>query len=204
MSRASRGVFLSLVVTGMVVCVPVQARASFLDIIWEMSGPQMVGYGLLLCRVTIVGSQTTCQVTEKRLGPGATTIKERRTWVNLEGAVYVSTWKNQGSTDYRAGRTFMASFEPALEVASKTSGRVRLFHGAGLTSHFLAGPDFRRFTNAGFKVRPIAFEFGDHFEVAYNERYYPNGFAAYQFGIEGAVREDREFERTWGVTFTWK
>jgi hypothetical protein len=195
---------LCLLATGIVIGLPIPARASFLDIIWEMSGPQMLGYGLVLCRVPIVGGQTSCQVTEKRVGPGSPTISERRVWLNLEGAVYVSLWKDQGETDYRFGRYYMASFEPAIEFASKRSGNVRLFHGAGLASHFLAGPDFRRFTNAGFKVRPIAFEFGNRFELAYNERYYPNGFGADQFGFDVVVPEDREFERSWGVTFTWK
>lgn len=204
MRRANRGLFQCLLITGIVMSVPLPARAGFLDIIWEMSGPQMIGYGVVQCRVPIKGDKTSCEITEKRLGPGATTISERRAWVSLEGAVYVSTGKNQGATDYRAFRTYMASFEPEVEVASKRSGDVRLFHGAGLASHFLAGPDFRRFTNAGIKVRPIAFEFGERFELAYNERYYPNGFGTDQFGLGGEVPEDRDFERTWSITFTWK
>ena len=90
-----------------------------------------------------------------------------------------------------------------VEVASKSSGDVRFFHGAGLAGHFLFG-DFRRFANAGFKVRPVAVELGNHWELAYNERYYPNGFGADQFGVEGAVPTARSFERTWGFTVAWK
>ena len=75
------------------------------------------------------------------------------------------------------------------------------------SSHFLFGPDFRRFTNAGFKLRPIGVEIGDHWEVALNFRLYPDGFGADQFGFGPSPEGDRPFEYTWGFTvakkFSW-
>jgi hypothetical protein len=163
-----------------------------------MSGPQMIGKGAR-CRVPVTGGDTDCDLFGIPRGNDDPDIMtEKRAWVNLEGAIYTSTGKNEGNTNYEAFRTFMVSFEPLVEVASKNFGNVRIFHGAGLASHFLFGPDFRRFTNAGFKVRPIAVEIGNRWELAFNLRLYPDGFGADQFGFGPSPPGDRGFETTWG------
>ena len=186
-----------------------EARAGLADVIWGMSGPQMYGYGFLRCRATIVGRTSQCSLVERRLIKDdkgdylRETIAGRRTWVSLEGLFYTSGTKDHEEDSYGWFHSNMLSFEPMFEVASKNEGPVRVFHGGGLAGHFLFG-DFRRFANAGFKVRPVAVEIGNHWEFAYHERYYPVGFAAYQFGVEGAVPEPRSFERTWGFSITIK
>lgn len=207
MRRAKNSYFMSLLVAGLVIGGPAIADAGLLDIIWDMSGPQMIGKGAR-CRVWATGGDTKCDIFSiRRAGEPPDTITDRDWWVNLEGAVYTSTGKNEGNTNYEAFHTFMLSFEPLVEVASKNTGKVRLFHGAGLASHFLFGPDFRRFTNAGFKLRPVGVEIGDDWEVALNFRLYPDGFGADQFGFGPSPEGDRPFEYTWGFTvakkFSW-
>ena len=207
MHRSIRNCILSVLVAGGVLCVPLDAGASFLDFIFDMSGPQMIGKGAR-CRMPVKGGETKCDFFSiRRSGVEPDVVADKRPWVNLEGAVYTSTGKNEGNTDYEAFHTFMLSFEPMVEVASKSAGTWRLFHGAGLASHFLFGPDFRRFGNAGFKVRPVGVEIGDSWEVALNIRLYPDGFGADQFGFGPSPSGDRPFEYTWGIMagkkFSW-
>ena len=134
MRRSRNSYVMSLLVAGLVVGGPAVADAGLLDIIWDMSGPQMIGKGAR-CRVPVTGGDTRCDIFSIRRGGDALdTITDRDWWVNLEGAVYTSTGKNEGNTDYEAFRTFMLSFEPLVEVASKNRGTVRVFHGAGLFS----------------------------------------------------------------------
>ncbi len=156
------------------------------------------------CRVPVSGGVTKCNLFGIPVRENIDIMSESRVWVNLEGSVHFSTGKNEGDTDYRAFRTYMASFEPLIEVTSGSSGRVRFFHGAGLASHFLAGPDFRRFTNAGYKVRPVGVEIGDRWEFAFNFRLYPDGFGADQFGFGPSPSGDRAFEYTWGIVGGYK
>ena len=180
-----------------------EARAGLGDVIWGMSGPQMIG-GVLRCRVPVSGGMTKCNLFGVPIGGEPDTTRERRTWISVDGGIYTSTTKDQEDTDFRAWRTWMLSAEPLFEVASMSRGDVRFSHGVGVAAHFLFGPDFRRFTNAGFKVRYAAVEIGDHVELAYNERYYPNGFTPDQFGFDVPAPAERSFERTWGFSIGYK
>ena len=205
MRRAAKDyLFICLIASGVLAGVPAVANAGLIDIIWDMSGPQMIG-DVGRCRVPVTGGETKCSFFGAPNGENPD-VMETRAWVSLEGGVYFSTGKNEGDTDYEAFRTFMLSFEPVVEVGSLTfnTGRVRLFHGAGLASHFLFGPDFRRFTNAGFKLRPVGVEIGDRLEVSLNIRLYPDGFGADQFGFGPSPAGDRPFEHTWGFTVGYK
>ena len=200
MRRVQRYSVLSALVAGIVLVGAQNASAGIIDIIFEMSGPQMIGKGAR-CRVSAMGGVTRCDLFGIPRGTSDPDIMtDKRWWVNLEGAFYTSTGKNEGNTDYEAFRTFMLSFEPLVEVASKNYGTVRVFHGIGLASHFLFGPDFDSFTNAGYKLRPIAVEIGNRWELALNVRLYPNGFGADQFGFGPSPPGDRPFEHTWGFT----
>jgi hypothetical protein len=191
---------------GLLVGTATDARAGLIDIIWDMSGPQMVGL-VLRCRVPLDGGATKCDLVEKKVGiqAGQTDVmKGPRVWFNVEGAVYTSTGKNEGNTNYRAFRTHMLGFDPVAEYAWVSNDRVRVFSGAGATLQFLVGDGFNRFGKAGFKVRPIGVEIGDRVELAFNVRLYPDGFGADQFGFGPPPTGDRPFERTFGFTAGYK
>ncbi len=167
----------------------------------------MYGYGFLRCRTPIARRHyASAPWSDRRLGNKLERdiIENRRAWVNLEGAIYTSGTKDQENTPYEAFHTNMLSFEPMVEVASKSSGDVRFFHGAGLACHFLFGRLPAVCATPGSRCGPSAVEIGDHWEFAFNVRYYPNGFGADQFGFEGALPTARSFEHTWGFTVAWK
>jgi len=201
--RALQCCFLSALAAGMVLGGPVDARAGIIDLIWDMSGPQMIGKGAR-CRKPVTGGETKCNLFGIPVGEEPDIMTVSRVWVNFEGAVYTSTGKNDGDTDYEAFHTFMLSAEPLVEVASITFAGGRIYHGAGAAFHFLFGQDFRRFGNAGFKLRPVGVEIGDRWEFALNFRLYPDGFGADQFGFGPSPTGDRAFEHTWGVMGAFK
>lgn len=207
MRRIFRPLLVMVVLLGILLVRPGDARAGLMDFIWDMSGPQMIG-GVFRCRVPVGGGTTKCTAVGfpvfgvERFQTDV--MKERRTWVNLESGVYTSTGKNDGNTNYRAFRTEMLSFDPMIEFASVSNNRVRIFHGAGATLQFLFGPDFQAFGNAGFKVRVIGAEIGDRWEIAFNVRVYPNGFGADQFGFGPSPPGNRPFERTIGASVSKK
>lgn len=184
------------------------AHAGLLDLIWDMSGPQMIG-GVFRCRVPVGGGTTKCTAVGYPVfgvEKGRTDVMtERRAWLNLESAFYTSTGKNDGDTDYRAWRTEMLAFDPLIEIASVSNERVRVFHGAGGTFQYLFGPDVpTAFGNAGFKLRLVGVEVGPEWEFAFNVRLYPDGFGADQFGFGPPPIGDRPFEHTVGGSVTWK
>lgn len=206
MRRIFRALSVTVVLLGILLIRPGDARAGLMDFIWDMSGPQMVGV-VLRCRVPLGGGTAQCEFVEKKVGiqEGQTDVmKGPRVWFNVEGAIYTSTGKNEGTTDFRAFRTHMLGFDPIVEYAWVSNDRVRVFTGAGVTLQFLVGDGFNRFGKAGFKVRPIGVELGDHVELAFNVRLYPDGFGADQFGFGLPPTGDRPFERTFGFTAGYK
>ena len=203
-----RSLSVTLVVSWVFFGTPATAAAGLLDLIWDMSGPQMIG-GVVRCRVPVGGGTTKCTAVAFPVfgvKKGETDVMtERKAWLNLESAFYTSTGKNDGDTNYRAWRTEMLAFDPMIEFASVPNGRVRIFHGAGGTFQYLFGPDVpTAFGNAGFKLRLVGVEVGPRWDFAFNVRLYPDGFGADQFGFGPAPVEDRPFEHTLGVSVTWK
>lgn len=193
---------------GILLIRPGDAQAGLMDFIWDMSGPQMIG-GTFRCRIPVGGGATKCSAVGYPVFGvdkfASDVMTERRTWVNLGAALYTSTGKNDGDTNYRAWRTEMVSFEPMVEHAWVSNARFRVFQGAGGTFQFLFGPDVPdAFGNAGFKLRLIGVEIGDLWEVAFNMRLYPDGFGSDQFGFGPSPPGDRPFETTLGASFTYK
>jgi hypothetical protein len=170
-----------------VMCViPRPASANLWDLIWEMSGPQMIGFRAE-CRHGFDGTFAGCRIPPGFPIGNVGARTNVRTWLALEGGLYVSTGKNADDPDvdeveFEFGDAFMIAFEPMIEVRSTSW----MHHGVlGVSYDFFLGPDFRRFTNAGFKLRPVAVAVpvggGFTLDVAYNLRLYPNGFTASDF-----------------------
>src|SRR5215203_872946 len=185
-----------------------------------MSGPQMVGVGVT-CRFRAPTAQPQQCAASSGVGLLGKTRRApaERFWWSLGGAVYTSTGKNAGSTDYRAWENWMVAVEPMLELRSRgtEADNLRVYHGvAGLTLNYLfraglredrnAGPtipgDYDSFFNWGVKVTPIELEYR-RFSVGANVRWYPDGVSADQFGVGAEFQGDRPSEFTYGVSVGW-
>lgn len=204
-------------VLGILLGFPAAANAGLMDVVWGMSGPQMVG-SVVRCRTHVTDGATICNLFGVPL-KGATADVMRATnretptnpwWVALEGGWYRSTGKNNDGRDFIAWKTEMLAFEPLLQYVWNPNARNRVFHGLGPTFQFVAGDAgapsgaFDAFGKTGIKLRAIGAEFGDHWEVALNFRLYPNEFGADQFGYGPRPSGDRPFEWTWGFLAGYK
>jgi hypothetical protein len=196
---------------------PQTARAGLGDIIWEMSGPQMVG-GIIRCRMPFGSGKKECgiRVLSKDTPPNP---EVEHVWFAFEGGVYVSTGQNSGGTNYTAGSIWMFAFEPMLEFRydgdiSAAYDRPRdgvpgvgaVYGGVGpLINRFLVKGDTPAFTKYGIKLRPIAIAWSG-WAIEYNVRLYPDGFTPDQFGFGPPMDINREFEavQSISVSVPWK
>jgi len=171
---------ISCILAGVLVF-PRDGRAGIIEIIIEMSGPQMFGF-LVECRVPIDGTLDQCTVVGKKVA-GQAAPPPRKLWFSMEGGVYVSTGHDVDGLDYEFGKTYMLAFDPMMEVQTVTRQNFSMYHGVmGVSYNFLFGEGFRKFTNVAFKLRPIGVIIGNRVNISYNLRLYPSGFTADQFG----------------------
>jgi hypothetical protein len=190
---------------------PRQARAGLADIIWEMSGPQMIG-AMVRCRVPLGGDATVCDVAAVKSGLDAT--GGPRFWLSFEAGAFVSTGRNSDGIDYKFGRIGMLAVEPMLEFVGtgnlaaayqKGARAGAVYFGVGpLINHFIVKGPTPSFTKTGIKFRPIAIAFSG-WALEYNVRLYPDGFTSDEFGF-GARRDiDRPFEavQTISISVPW-
>jgi hypothetical protein len=175
---------------------------SLLDIIWEMSGPQLIGVTVVSCQIDMDGERHQCHVVGRKV-TGADTSRESRAWFSLEAGLYSTTGRDTNNV-YDAFTVHMLAVEPTVEVRSIRSNDIRLYHGAGLTYNVLFGRDFQRFDKAGVKLRPIGVSYRQ-WDFAYNLRLYPRGFTSDEFGFGPRVDGDRPFEAVHGfsVGYSW-
>lgn len=187
-----------------VVAFPRSASASIIDFIWEMSGPQMVGL-IFYCEFDPSTKQLECRAFDKRVYGNARPRAERRLWLNIPGAGYISTGKDSDDREYDFGKAQLFSFEPALEVRSITRRLGVMHHGIiGLSYFFLTGSGFEHFDKVGLKFVPIGFTFRNGVNLALSLRVFPNGFTADEFGVGTRQHDvDRPWERVYGVAFGW-
>ena len=189
----------TLTVVGMVTVLlgmPRTTSAGIIDVIWEMSGPQLLG-GSFECRLGLNGAVGPCGIAGFQVNAHKPALP---VWLSLAEGLYVSTGKNASGQDYEFGKTWMVAFEPMLEVQSFNAGGLQIYHGVmGLSYDFLFG-DFSSFSNVGFKLRPVAFMIRDRIVIAYNLRLYPRGFTADQFGKVLLAPADTKPETVHGFT----
>lgn len=179
---------------GMAVCLvvallafPRAGSAGMGEVILGMSGPQLIGYPLIQCRVVLDSTARSCEVSGRTFAGRWAQSKIRLT---LEGGPYFSTGKDAEGQDYQFFKIGMLAFDPMLEIESWRStseNRFAVYHGVlGVSYNLLFGSGFDSFTNVALKVRPIGVMFpaGKRFrvEVEYNLRLYPNAFSADEFG----------------------
>lgn len=185
---------------------PSYAASDFLDFIWGLSGPQLIGVGFG-CRIDSAGRIIFCPG-QKR--PAATDSRAEGLWRNvaftLAASAFVSTGKNSESgVDYRFGDLGMVAIEPNVSFNSvRTERGVRISHNVGPTYDILFGlrRDFDTFQKLGIKVTPLEVIFHDDRAVfAFNLRLYPDGFTDDEFGVGPRQDYDRPFETVIGFSF---
>jgi hypothetical protein len=184
--------------------VPRPSDAGLLELIWEMSGPQMIGSGvsclysgrmqLQECRIGGMFLQPLHQQPKNPHGP----------FLVLGGSGLVSTSKDSDTQQYGWFDANMVAFEPGLTVFSKISpsSNVRIAHGTGVTYGLLFGDKFRRFDKFGFSLVPIEVSY-KRIIFALKIRVYPNGFTDDEFGFGPRLDFDRPAETTYGFSFSY-
>jgi hypothetical protein len=176
-------------------CLPRESAAGAGDLIWGMSGPQMVGV-VLHCRVPVGESMTDCHVLNIGAADAAAGLPH---WLSLEGGFYASTGRNSDDgVSYRAFDVGMLTFEPLVEWRWRGTG-VR--SGVGVGYNFLFGMrrDFDKFDKFNIKFRVIAVE-SPTAHLAVNLRIYPRGFTSDEFGFGDRVDIDRPAEAVIGFS----
>lgn len=182
-----------------------EAASDFVDFIWGLSGPQLIGVGFG-CRFDAAGRIVFCPG-QKRPAPADGRGQEPWSRVSFTAAAsaFVSTGRNSESgIDYRFADVGMVAIEPNVSVQSiRTGSGVRLSHNIGLTYDILFGlrRDFPTFTKLGVKITPIEVLFhDDRGVVALNLRLYPDGFTDDEFAPGQRLDYDRPFETVIGVS----
>ena len=156
------------------------ADAGWLDFIWEMTGPQMVGFGIE-CEVGIARNPDRgCIIPGWRFSNANIARGEKPQdhwfWVSTGAFYYVSTDEEFTSSGVRG-----FGVDPMVLFSRFNDKRtIRVTAGAGLTVQRFWSDDFEAFGNSGFKFRPLAVDFPVagrmRLNVAYNLRYFWDGF----------------------------
>jgi hypothetical protein len=180
----------------MLLTLPRAGAAGIIEIIAEMSGPQMIGFPFE-CRLGVSRQGTSLEFCHWFVPLVGSPNRETKTWLTLEGGPYFSTGVGTNADLYETGDVFMLTFDPMIERVSLGSAVGGVYHGAGLTANFLFGNRFRRFGNVGFKFRPAGFiiPIGSRgtLDLSYNLRIYPRRFTADDFDVPGTPEDGVEF-----------
>jgi len=201
---------------------PGRSEAGIGDLIWELSGPQMVGFGIN-CRYDLKGNwycewSASAAATMQILAVDGSKLpfwsKDRVFW-SWGAAGYVSTGKNNEYEDdsacpegefpckgkeieYRAFDHRMISFEPTVDYAVGALHEKPIFVSAGVTIHSVWNRDAKQFWKAGFKIAQVEIPVGKGVSVSGSLRYYWDGFGVDEFGKGVRPAGNRPSEWTWG------
>lgn len=195
MSRHSLGIVTFALLT--LLAGPREATANLIDIIWEMSGPQLFGTGIT-CRIGFDGELEECRVIGLKF---AGTGNASRFRLRLDGTILWSTGKNSNA-NYEFAKVRMLGFDPMLEVRSAESGDVAVYHGVGVSYNALFGGDFSTFDKFGIKFQPLSVLLFSRVELGHSVKLYVNGSTADEFGFGRRRDVNRPFEFVHGLDFT--
>lgn len=194
---------------------PKASEASIWDIIWGMSGPQMMG-PVLHCEWDLQhesgdGNIFECRAIDYLFHNQVRSRTERNVWMSLDSAFYFSTGKSSDGNEFGKFKNFMLAFEPMLEVRTYKSGESNfmLHHGVmGVTYNVLfgentLGEDYDTFDNVGLKFRPIGVTINKSYNASFTLRYYPRRFVSEDFGIINPAQDKTGGEWVYGFTVGW-
>lgn len=183
---------------------PRPSDAGILEFIYEMSGPQLIGYGHS-CILPLRSKPVRCDIDVIR---EASDDRGRRgPHLALQGSVFFSTPRDSETVEYDWFDVGMVALEPTVLFASKVptgSGGVRVSHGAGITYNYLFGRHFDSFSKFGYLIVPVEITYRN-IAVAAKIRLYQHGFTDDQFGF-GDLRldSDRPAEAVYGASFSFR
>jgi hypothetical protein len=198
---------------------PRPSEAGLLDIIWEMSGPQMLGFvhGCLFslnnykweqCRF---GPNPTAQYPTTR----ANTERAKNPFLGFSAGIYGSTGLDSSTQPYRWFEIGMLELTTGLAFRSYETGGpnnddVRVYHGFGVAYERFFGRSIKDFNNGaiqGFNkfaitVTPVDVTLN---RVAFGirMRLYPEGFTDDEFKAGLPPADNHPFEATVGFAFSY-
>ena len=194
---------------------PKASEASIWDIIWGMSGPQMMG-PVLHCEWDLQhrsgeGDIFECRAIDYLFHNKVRSRAVRNVWISLDSAFYFSTGKSSDGNEFGKFKNFMVAFEPMLEVRTYKSGEnnFMLHHGLmGVTYGLLWGENtlgqgYDTFDNVGLKFRPIGVTINKRYNASFTVRYYPRRFVSEDFGIINPTQDKTDGEFVYGFTVGW-
>jgi len=197
---------------------PRPSEAGLLEIIWEMSGPQMLGaaFGCLYsvstkkfeqCRI---GENPTTQYISKEADP----TKRKGPFIGFSAGIYGSTSEDSPTQKFKWWEIGMVELGTGLSFRSYETGGpnnddVRVHHGFGVVYERLFGRGIEGFNNGAirpfnkfaFTVTPIDITL-KKVAVGIKLRLYPEGFTDDQFKAGLPPTDDRPFETTVAFTFS--
>jgi len=198
---------------------PRSSEAGLLDIIWDMTGPQMVGFvhGCLY-------SLNNHQWEQCRFGPNPTaqylsahtdTEKPKNPFLGFSAGIYGSTGRDSSTQPYRWFEIGMLEFTTGLafksyEIGGPNNDDVRVYHGFGVAYERFFGRGIEGFNNGaiqGFNkfaitVTPVDVTLN---RVAFGirMRLYPEGFTDDEFKAGLPPADSHPFEATVGFAFSY-
>jgi hypothetical protein len=183
---------------------PRTSNAGILEFIYEMSGPQLLGYGHA-CILSLRSKPVRCQFDVVRDSPDDQ--NRRGPHLVLQGSIFFSTPRDSETVEYDWFDVGMVALEPSLMVTSKlpsSRNGVRISHRAGITYNYLFGRHFDSFNKVGFLIVPIEVTYRN-IALAAKIRLYQHGFTDDQFGV-GDLRLDRDrpSEAVYGASFSFR
>jgi hypothetical protein len=189
---------------------PKTSEASIWDIIWGMSGPQMMG-PVFHCEWDLQhrsgdGDIVECRAIDYLVYNKVRSRTVRNVWISLDSAFYFSTTKDSDGNQFDWFENFMVAFEPMLEARTYRSpgDNFMLHHGLmGVTYDVLFGENFDTFDKVGLKFRPIGVTINKSYNASLTLRYYPQRFTSEEFGIVNPSQDKDGGEWVWGFTVGW-
>jgi hypothetical protein len=182
------------------VSIPRPSEAGLLELIWEMSGPRMLGFGYG-CMYS-PRTQTWVQCRSNPLLQARNTATEKGPFFVLGGSILASTGRDSDTQSYDWGEIWMVALQPGVAVRSyeNATKTVQVHHAVGVEYDVLFGRDIRRFDKFAMTVTLV--------DVSYKKvtaglkyRLYPNGFTDDEFKPGPRESMDRPFEAVLGFTF---
>lgn len=198
---------------------PRPSEAGLLDIIWEMSGPQMVGfaYGCLYSLNNFKSEQCRLGKNPTALYPATRTAsdKPKNPFLGLSAGIYGSTGLDSSTQPYKWFEIGMLELTTGLSFKSYETGGpdnddVRVYHGFGVAYERFFGRGIEGFNNGPIKgfnkfaitVTPVDVTLN---RVAFGirMRLYPEGFSDDEFKAGLPPADFRPFEATVSFTFSY-
>ena len=198
---------------------PRPSEAGLLEIIWEMSGPQMLGYtyGCLYSLSTKEFKQ--CGLDRNPIAQHSSsrpdTTNKKLPFIDFSAGIYGSTGVDSRTQHYNWWEIGMVELGTGLSFRSYQTGGptnddVRVNHGFGIAYERVFGRGIEGFNNGGidafnkfaFTVTPVDVTLN---KIAFGIklRLYPHGFTDDEFKAGLPPADDRPFETTVAFTFSF-